>query len=201
MYVKHYFGTMGDLMFGAMPDYPYTVELAIALAGNVAAGLVKLHASEVSHNDISGSTIFLDQVGDELRAKIGGFSFASQFSDGQVVASKPNVNGAHLNYAAPESLQRFVTSSWKASAAAMKSGDVYSLSVLMYESLCRQPAWEGQSKDDILATVQGGNRPAFGELPDVEEVQLIKRVVQSCWTQDFAQRPAAQLVVSMLKGN
>jgi len=168
--VKHYeFGTLADLVFGNKPDYPYTVEIAVSLATNVAQALSQLHASDVSHNDISATTIYLEEVGDELRAKVGGFAFATMFVDGQVT-SKANVNGSHLRYAAPEALQRFVSGNWQSSSIALKAGDVYALSVIMFEMLGRAEAWDDISADNILAMVSQGDRPAFGELPDVDLV-------------------------------
>lgn len=97
--IKYYeFGTLADLAFGNKPDYMYTAELAIVLAGQVASGLGMLHASEVTHNDLAITSILLELTGDSLKAKISGFEFASQLIGGQSVVKGPNVNSVHLMY-------------------------------------------------------------------------------------------------------
>lgn len=62
IFLKSYdFGTMSDLIFGKYPSFPYTVEIATALATQVVTGVARLHAAQVSHNDLSPMSIVLEQ--------------------------------------------------------------------------------------------------------------------------------------------
>ncbi|KAJ0411621.1 hypothetical protein ATCC90586_004090 [Pythium insidiosum] len=166
----------------------FTTKLAIAT--QIASGLAALHARSVLHRDLKPHNVMLSGLhaagGAGATAKIGDLGSAV------VCATRVFDEIGSSGYTAPEV---FLASGYDTRA------DVWSLGVVLWELLAdadgpRQPnPFVGRAGDDVLRLVRDGVRPRFTGTPGA-----LSALVQACWEEDPARRPAASDVARALQG-
>ena len=112
------------------------------------------------------------------------------------------VEGGSPGYAAPELLQSLVnrSSADKLDLNTMKSCDVYSFAVLLYEMCTMKLAWEGVP--DIVRKVIEGRRPSLEMsnfvFPPSNHLQYIIQTIACAWSPNVRERPPMKLISSGL---
>lgn len=100
-------------------------QAALAVLGDVLAGLAKLHALGIVHGDLKPENVLLAMEDGEIVCKVGDYGAATIVAEASVASSVPLL-GTPL-YMAPEVIQG------QPKSPAM---DVYSAGVMLYELLC-----------------------------------------------------------------
>ncbi|CAK8679994.1 unnamed protein product [Clavelina lepadiformis] len=189
-------GSLHDLLMSdAVEDVPWASRFRIVK--EMFHGLVYLHqyhlAEYAFHGDLKPTNILLTR---NLLVKIASSSTVySIFTE--------NSNCYTLLYAPPEILQN--PTSKKSSAH-----DIYSMGVILYDVITRHRAFSGVPHFIILQLIQNrGQKPDMkiisrveGELsrqPDnLAIMNLLKNVMELCWSFDPKDRPDAPTVLNML---
>ena len=118
---------------------------ALRIAGQILAGLERAHAAGVVHRDLKPENIVLaERDGGEPVATILDFGLAKLVGDGaigQEVLTRAGFAMGTPTYMAPE---------WVTRQAFDERGDLYSLSVLLYELLTGRPPFRAPERHEVL---------------------------------------------------
>ncbi|MFW6108719.1 MAG: protein kinase domain-containing protein [bacterium] len=119
-----------------LSEGPLPPQRALEVAGQVARGLQAVHAANICHRDVKPSNILFDLDG---QAKISDFGIA-RVGDATRMTHTSAILGTPT-YMAPEQAD---------SPEVDHRADVYSLGVVLYEMLCGQPPFQGQTPLGVL---------------------------------------------------
>jgi serine/threonine protein kinase len=165
-----------------LPDRaPMTIQRAVAILEQTAAGLQAAHEHKIVHRDIKPENVFLAE-----RPTTSDFVKIIDF--GIAKLDRPDgcatLDGAVLGtpeYMPPEQVR---------GRAVDARSDVYSLGCLAYEMLSRQPVFRGQNAVDVL-TMQLTKEPTSLRqlVPTVPEA--IDKVIMSALAKDPGDRPSS----------
>lgn len=131
----------GDAIRTGRPDGRHYILRAAELFAGTARALAAAHLSGIVHRDIKPSNLILDPSG-HLRLLDFGLARASDM--GRITHTGETIGTPR--YLAPESIDS------KAADPDQRS-DVYSLGMTLYETVTRQPAFDGDSTEEILLKV------------------------------------------------
>jgi len=134
---------------------------AALIVRRVADALGYAHSKGVVHRDIKPANIFMVGRTQPRVLDFGIASVAHRADDRQSIQGSPY-------YMAPEQLRAQPTD---------RRTDVYSLGVVLYELLCGERPFKGESLQEITAAVQKGSPTPLHELvpglhPDLEEITM-----------------------------
>ena len=110
---------------------------SLEILDQVLTALSYAHRSGIIHRDIKPENIMITADG---RAKLGDFGLARAVSTGNTLTADANVLMGTVAYLAPEQVQRGI--------ADVKS-DIYSLGILLFESLTGKKPYEGDTPINI----------------------------------------------------
>ncbi|ELR19993.1 protein kinase [Acanthamoeba castellanii str. Neff] len=156
-------------------------KLLVHLALNIATGMQFLHASKITHCDLTPNNILLDE---HRKAKVADFGLARLLQ-----APGHFDQTGHFAYVAPEI--------WEAKTAAHFSyaSDVFSFGMVLWEMWARRVPYEKQYAENVgrgaevprayIADVGTGWRPALPSNVPPAWLELI----HLCWHQDPSRRP------------
>jgi serine/threonine protein kinase len=163
-----------------LPDSaPMTIDRAVAILEQIAAGLQAAHQHKIVHRDIKPENIFLaERPTTSDFVKIIDFGIAKlDRPDGHAT-----LEGAVLGtpeYMPPEQVR---------GRAVDARSDVYSLGCLAYEMFSRQPVFRGQNAVDVLSMQLTKQPTSLRQLvPTVPEA--IDKLVMSALSKDPSDRP------------
>ena len=131
----------GDAIRTGRPNGRRYIQRAAELFAGTARALAAAHLSGIVHRDIKPSNLILDPSG-HLRVLDFGLARASDM--GRITHTGETIGTPR--YLAPESIDS------KAAEPDQRS-DVYSLGMTLYETVTRQPAFDGDSTEEILLKV------------------------------------------------
>jgi hypothetical protein len=150
--VKYYYrGDLMDYLLGTsfvVKTNPMTKHLLVSLFRGWCNGIAVMHEFSYAHCDIKPANVLLDvDSKGALIAVVSDFGIARVLSDHELKVKAfevANTEGVTIVYGAPERIQRFKTRGAKPDMLPdiWKAGDVYSLSIGLYELLTRTHAWE-----------------------------------------------------------
>lgn len=162
------------------------VDAVAHLGAQLAAALAFTHRQNVCHRDLKPSNVLVDRAGKPMLLD---FHLSSPADEAARQC------GGTLHYMPPEAVKQVLDGGGRAAAADPRS-DIYSLAVVLYESLCGERPF-------MVAAPQGATLVALGELyecqrqppfplgqrnPDVEPA--LARLIADCLSFDIAARPA-----------
>ena len=103
-----------------------------------------MHKLFIAHCDLKPANVLLKQDGPRM------YALLTDFGIGYILEGKPqlvagfeknNLNGATIQYSAPEVITRFRQKKSGSAADVIKAGDVYSVGVLLCEMICLKHPW------------------------------------------------------------
>ncbi len=128
-------GDLGDLL-SASPGHRLEVERALAIAGDIAAGLEHAHARGIVHRDIKPANVWLDS---DSTARLGDFGLATE-ARARVAIERMVVGTAA--YLPPEQAIGRRTD---------ERADLYALGALLYEMVAGEPPFPGDDPVSIIS--------------------------------------------------
>ena len=159
---------------------------AIEACAQVCEGLAHAHRAGILHRDVKPSNVLLAE-GDRVSARILDFGLA-RMAEAETLTAQGDVPGT-LAYISPERL---------AGADATEAADVWSVGVMLWESLAgRHPFWQTSMLDTARAIEAGA--PSLATLrPDLPHrlVQLVDRSL----SRTPGRRPSASELAGSLRG-
>lgn len=174
-----------------LPESGLPLERALDYAQGAANGLAHAHAVGVVHCDIKPGNLM---VTDEGQIKILDFGIA-RFRDWRLDMTDPEegersytLRGT-LPYMSPEQAEAGMPIGSPPLGEALDArSDVFSLGVVLYESLCGQRPFQGKTKDELLEQIILAEPLPLGDIrPDLPED--VTRLVHHCLARNRDDRP------------
>ena len=153
----------------------------LSIAYDVAAGLNYLHLRNILHHDLKIANVFLDQYN---RAKVGDFGLSQMKNESSTRAVNPNAGT--LQYLGPEC--------FGSKAIFVFKSDVYAYSVVLWELINWECAYEGVEPYNISIIVRGNERLP---IPDVD--YGLGELIMACWQQEYEERPTFEELLTILE--
>jgi serine/threonine-protein kinase len=160
-------------------------EDAVEIAVQVLEALAHAHRAGIVHRDVKPSNILLEDR-DELTARLLDFGLA-QFDGADTLTAAGDIPGT-LAYIAPERL---------AGGAATPESDVWSVGVLLWESLAaRHPFW-GLPLQEVARAIEAGAPPLGSERPDLP--RRVLAAIDAALASNPEERPQASALAAELR--
>ncbi|MDP9797540.1 serine/threonine-protein kinase [Catenuloplanes nepalensis] len=170
----------GEVLEARLSQGPLDSEHAVRVCAEVAEALAAAHRLGIVHRDVTPANVMLTALG----AKVLDFGIATH-----VGAPDEDEEGDTFGtpaYVAPERLD---------GTPAQPATDVYSLGVLLYETVTGRVPYPAETWDDLTVALAGSAAPPVDALPDdVAEICL------RCLDRDPRARPTAHQVAASLRG-
>jgi serine/threonine protein kinase len=143
-------------------------------------GLMFLHQKQILHGDLKPSSILFTADG---FAKIGDFGSAVGIGTGTVTQAR---GGRKVIFGAPQ---------LDIGADPSEASDIFALSLTMYETLARQPAFDPNLPlAKLIEAVDSARRP---EVPPIAGPELAE-VIKACWDKEPKKRMTAVQIATKL---
>ncbi|KAI3643051.1 hypothetical protein MP228_012606 [Amoeboaphelidium protococcarum] len=164
------YGSVEDVLNGKSKSGQWSFDLMIPLFCDIVEGLSEMHKNGFVHSDIKPANIMLGRESESERfhAVISDFGITQIVSNKALLVSAFHVSklqGASVNYAAPELLRKLTNQSNQldedASAQNKLKLDVYAVSIMGYEMVTRTPAWAPRRDTEVIDAALNGIRPQF----------------------------------------
>jgi serine/threonine protein kinase len=168
---------------------PLGVARSLHIARQIATGLAAAHARHIVHRDLKPDNIVLvEKNGDPDFVKVLDFGIAKLTEAGKSALTKVGVVLGTRDYMAPEqALGQEVDA----------RADLYSLGVVLYEMLCRECPFEGESPAAILGLQMTKRPPTLRErAPSLDIPAEVDAIVMKLLEKERAERPPSAAVVA-----
>lgn len=171
----------------------------LTIVTDLAVGLQYLHENKVVHCDVKSANVLLDFDTDNIEgtilAKLTDFGLSLMKNNSESSSSSMDMRSfvGTPRYSAPEVLRGEMLSlnHWKCA-------DVYSLSVVMFETVCGDEAFCDLSAAQLAKHV--GEKGTTPEIPDDIELNGdFEKQLQKCWSRKPNERPTAEDLSSFFK--
>lgn len=155
-----------------------------AIMTDIAKGVAHLHAEGVIHRDLAARNVLLDE---HERAMVTdfGMSRVNASNDVETVATTKTTVGS-LKWMAPEQMRLQEYS---------EKSDVWSMAVVFFECIAREPPFKGQSATQAAISVMNGETlvvPASASAG-------VCAIMHACWRYNASERPTANDIVKQLR--
>ncbi|MGB2569762.1 serine/threonine-protein kinase [Micromonospora citrea] len=172
----------GEELENRLSEGPLPWPEAVEVGAQVAEALAAAHRLGIVHRDITPANVMMTRVG----AKVLDFGIATQ-----VGAPDEDEDGGTFGtpaYVAPERLD---------GAPAQPATDVYSLGVLLYETLTGQVPYPADTWEDLGTALQSEESPSLDGVPGLPPT--VARTCLRCLARDPRDRPTAHQVAAALR--
>ncbi len=167
----------GSLAQLIRPGQPLNPEMILTIAKQVAEALSYAHSKGIIHRDLKPGNILLDAEG---RAYVSDFGLArTMFND-----SITDVRTSQCEGTAP-----YMSPAVAAGEAEDTRCDVYALGTVLYEMLTGQPAYTGQSTQEVLSHITAGPPPPIAKLAPDAPKGLV-RIAEGAMARELRERYA-----------
>lgn len=156
---------------GRMPS-----DKALEIARKICAGLAAAHDKGVLHRDLKPSNIMLNSRGEALIMDFGLAGLAHEIED---------VSSGTPAYMAPEQL---------AGKEVTARSDIYALGLVLYELFTGEPAFQGNTRDEIVRARQSPPQVPSILVPDLDPA--VERVILRCLEEEPENRLLSASIVS-----
>ncbi|MGE3406510.1 MAG: protein kinase [Pirellulales bacterium] len=172
------------------------IDGVLELTAQLAEALAYIHRAGIRHQDIKPSNVLLDTGGRPLLLDFNlAYDAHDQFSR----------QGGTLPYMAPERLAQLVSKNATAVDSADPRSDIYSLGVILYETLTGRHPFDvhsildkkctlAEAGTELMARQRGGLKSLVLSLPEADA--QLDRLIQECLAWDADRRPASVEVVA-----
>ncbi|TDB71518.1 serine/threonine-protein kinase, partial [Micromonospora sp. KC721] len=172
----------GEELEDRLSEGPLPWQMAVEVGIQVAEALAAAHRLGIVHRDITPANVMMTKVG----AKVLDFGIATQ-----VGAPDEDEDGGTFGtpaYVAPERLD---------GAPAQPATDVYSLGVLLYETLTGQVPYPADTWEELAAALQDQRMPSLDGVPGLPPE--VAHTCLRCLARDPQERPSAYQVAAALR--
>ncbi|KAI3643052.1 hypothetical protein MP228_012607 [Amoeboaphelidium protococcarum] len=194
------FGNIEDVLTGRSSYAQWSQDLMFSLLVDVIEGLSEMHRQGFVHSDIKPANIMLgrDNGNAPFHAVISDFGIAQIVSNRALLVSAFQISkfqGLSVNYAAPELVARIINpqlAQEELPPQVKLSLDVYSVSIMGFEMMCKQPAWNGREQNAVIEMIMSGSRPSWPQqIKDDKSPRMIalKSTIELGWDASSSRRP------------
>ncbi|QLQ37614.1 serine/threonine-protein kinase [Micromonospora robiginosa] len=172
----------GEELEHRLTEGPLPWPAAVETGAQVAEALAAAHRLGIVHRDVTPSNVMMTAIG----AKVLDFGIATR-----VGAPDEDEDGGTFGtpaYVAPERLD---------GAPAQPATDVYSLGVLLFETLTGQPPYPADTWEQLSAALAESPPPTLDGVPGLP--RPVADVCLRCLARDPRQRPSAHRVAAVLR--
>ncbi|SCG53257.1 serine/threonine-protein kinase [Micromonospora coxensis] len=172
----------GEELENRLSEGPLPWPEAVEVGAQVAEALAAAHRLGIVHRDITPANVMMTRTG----AKVLDFGIATQ-----VGAPDEDEDGGTFGtpaYVAPERLD---------GAPAQPATDVYSLGVLLYETLTGRVPFPADTWEDLGEALQSDETPSLDGVPGLPPA--VARTCLRCLARDPRDRPTAHQVAAALR--
>ncbi|MFG3302787.1 protein kinase [Micromonospora chersina] len=172
----------GEELEHRLTEGPLPWPAAVETGAQVAEAVAAAHRLGIVHRDITPSNVMMTRVG----AKVLDFGIATR-----VGAPDEDEDGGTFGtpaYVAPERLD---------GAPAQPATDVYSLGVLLYETLTGQPPYPADTWEQLSAALAEDAAPTLDGVPGLPAP--VAEICLRCLARDPRRRPTAHQVAAVLR--
>ncbi|MEV4480541.1 serine/threonine-protein kinase [Micromonospora coxensis] len=172
----------GEELENRLSEGPLPWPEAVEVGAQVAEALAAAHRLGIVHRDITPANVMMTRTG----AKVLDFGIATQ-----VGAPDEDEDGGTFGtpaYVAPERLD---------GAPAQPATDVYSLGVLLYETLTGRVPFPADTWEDLGEALQSDEAPSLDGVPGLPPA--VARTCLRCLARDPRDRPTAHQVAAALR--
>ncbi|MET8833149.1 protein kinase [Micromonospora sp. NPDC004540] len=172
----------GEELEHRLTEGPLPWPAAVETGAQVAEALAAAHRLGIVHRDITPSNVMMTRVG----AKVLDFGIATR-----VGAPDEDEDGGTFGtpaYVAPERLD---------GAPAQPATDVYSLGVLLFETLTGQPPYPADTWEQLSGALAEGAPPTLDGVPGLPAP--VAEICLRCLARDPRRRPTAHQVAAVLR--
>ncbi|KAI3635002.1 hypothetical protein MIR68_006568 [Amoeboaphelidium protococcarum] len=203
------FGNIEDVLTGRSAYAQWSQELMFSLLVDVIEGLSEMHRQGFVHSDIKPANIMLgrDNQNAPFHAVISDFGIAQIVSNRALLVSAFQISkfqGLSVNYAAPELVARIINPQLALEELPPQvklSLDVYSVSIMGFEMMCKQPAWNGREQNAVIDMIMNGSRPSWPQqIKDDKSPCMValKSTIELGWDVSSSRRPPIQNMFQQL---
>jgi len=167
------------------------------MSSQVASAMAYLHGLNpcIMHRDLKSPNLLLAipvyTQSDRPHVKVSDFGVSKFFESSEnISSSRMTQEVGTVQWMAPEMMT---------SNAYTEKVDLYSYGVILYEVICRVIPWDDSEVDEVFATVSNGGRLIFDDVLPHDCPSGLVALMQDCWAQDPADRPAFATVLERLK--
>src|SRR5262250_2498104 len=171
----------GETLEQRLTKGPLPSEQTIRCAAQIADALAKAHRKGFTHRDLKPSNIMLTKSGAKLMdfglAKQSGLSRSTALTEMTAAQSKLTGDGmlvGTFQYMAPEQLE---------GKEADARSDIFALGEVLYEMATGKPAFSGQSRASLIASILTTEPQPITQLQPLSPVPL-ERVIKKCLAKD-----------------
>ncbi|MCI4062465.1 serine/threonine protein kinase [Micromonospora sp. R77] len=172
----------GEELEDRLTEGPLPWPQAVELGAEVAEALAAAHRLGIVHRDITPANVMMTQVG----AKVLDFGIATRIG-----APDEDEDGGTFGtpaYVAPERLD---------GAPAQPATDIYSLGVLLHETLTGQVPYPADTWEQLGAALESGEPPSLDGVPGLPSP--VADICLRCLSRDPRRRPTAHQVAVVLR--
>ncbi|SFC98970.1 serine/threonine-protein kinase [Micromonospora sediminimaris] len=172
----------GEELEFRLTEGPLPWPQAVEIGAQVADALAAAHRLGIVHRDITTANVMMTQVG----AKVLDFGIATRIG-----APDDDEDGATFGtpaYVAPERLD---------GAPAQPATDVYSLGVLLHETLTGRVPYPADTWDELTVALAERPPPSLAGVPGLPAT--VAEICLRCLSRDPADRPTARQVATVLR--
>ncbi|WP_350933289.1 serine/threonine-protein kinase [Micromonospora mangrovi] len=172
----------GEELEDRLTEGPLPWPAAVEIGAQVAEALAAAHRLGIVHRDITPANVMMTPVG----AKVLDFGIATR-----VGAPDEDEDGGTFGtpaYVAPERLD---------GAPAQPATDIYSLGVLLHETLTGQVPYPADTWEQLGAALESGDPPSLDGVPGLPSP--VAEICLRCLSRDPRRRPTAHQVALVLR--
>ncbi len=171
----------GRLLRSVIRDGPVAPKLAVAIAGQVAAGLQVAHSVGLIHRDLKPSNIMLNDETGKTRVKLLDFGLVKAV-DGMSHLTQPGIVVGTAEYVSPEQAM---------DQELGPASDIYALACIIYEMLVGWPVFRADNPIDVMTKHVKQIPARLNTICPFPVPDRLDRLVAVCLSKDPADRPTS----------